>query len=240
MLYYKIKKETWNSLSERFRFMLEHQRKICVLSESYINTLKRIDSRLPANTVAIPNPNTFPDVKSIPQKEKILLFVGRLDNRSKKLFILIDIWRKIARRFADWKLIIVGSGRDEQNLYKYAKDVERIEFVNYCKPEPYYKQASIFCMTSLFEGFPMCLTEAMQYGCVPIAFNSFAAVNDIIKSGRNGELVTPFKTQEYIKKLSYLMENSNYRNTLSYNAFQYIKRYDVSAIIPQWIEMIES
>ena len=44
-------------------------------------------------------------------------------------------------------------------------------------PEPYYNEASIFMMTSSFEGWGLTLTEAQQYGCVPLAFHSFASLN---------------------------------------------------------------
>lgn len=92
-------------------------------------------------------------------------------------------------------------------------------------------------MTSDFEGFPMTLTEAMQFGCVPVVYNSFEAVADIVKSGVTGELVTPFKQKEFENKMRRLMSDSSYLNQLSANAFQYVKRYDVPNIINQWIKL---
>ncbi len=94
-------------------------------------------------------------------------------------------------------------------------------------------------MTSIFEGFPMCLTEAMQFGCVPIAFDSFSAVYDIIKPGETGELVKSFDKKEYVGKLIHLIDDETYRKKLSKNAFQYVKRYDIANILPKWIELIE-
>ena len=94
-------------------------------------------------------------------------------------------------------------------------------------------------MTSIFEGFPMCLTEAMQFGCVPIAFDSFSAVYDIIKSGETGELVKSFNKKKYVEKLIHLIEDETYRKKLSKNAFQYIKRYDIENILPKWINLFK-
>ena len=175
----------------------------------------------------------------IPQKEPILLFVGRLDNRSKKLFTLIDIWYRLCKLYPQWKLIIVGDGPDKDVLINKAKDISNIEFKGYQDPREYYEKASIFCMTSIFEGFPMCLTEAMQFGCVPIAFDSFSAVYDIIKPGETGELVKSFDKKEYVGKLIHLIDDETYRKKLSKNAFQYVKRYDIANILPKWIELIE-
>ena len=136
-------------------------------------------------------------------------------------------------------MVIVGDGPDRESLIHMAEGISNIEFVGYQDPKPYYEKASIFCMTSLFEGFPMSLTEAMQFGCVPISFDSFSAVYDIIKPRETGELVKSFDKKEYIRKLKHLMDNEPYRMNLSKNAFEYVKRYDISNILFKWIDLFE-
>ena len=120
------------------------------------------------------------------EKENTVLFVGRIDNRSKKIFTLLDIWENID--IDDWKLVIVGDGPDKKEVEKKANKIKNIEMVGFKVPDEYYKKASIFCMTSIFEGFPMSLTEAMQNGCVPIIFGSFPAAYDIIKDQERSSL----------------------------------------------------
>ena len=235
-LYRKVKKIIHRSLVNHYTFIQEHPQYVCLLSESYKERLEEYCD-LPDNYfISIPNPNTY---EIIPHKEPILLFVGRLDNRSKKLFTLIDIWYRLCKLYPQWKLIIVGDGPDKDVLINKAKDISNIEFKGYQDPREYYEKASIFCMTSIFEGFPMCLTEAMQFGCVPIAFDSFSAVYDIIKPGETGELVKSFDKKEYVGKLIHLIDDETYRKKLSKNAFQYVKRYDIANILPKWIELIE-
>ena len=238
-LYRKVKKIIHRSLVNHYTFIQEHPQYVCLLSESYKERLEEYCD-LPDNYfISIPNPNTYENIEIIPQKEPILLFVGRLDNRSKKLFTLIDIWYRLCKLYPQWKLIIVGDGPDKDVLINKAKDISNIEFKGYQDPREYYEKASIFCMTSIFEGFPMCLTEAMQFGCVPIAFDSFSAVYDIIKPGETGELVKSFDKKEYVGKLIHLIDEETYRKKLSKNAFQYVKRYDIANILPKWIELIE-
>ena len=238
-LYRKVKKIIHRSLVNHYTFIQEHPQYVCLLSESYKERLEEYCD-LPDNYfISIPNPNTYENIEIIPQKEPILLFVGRLDNRSKKLFTLIDIWYRLCKLYPQWKLIIVGDGPDKDVLINKAKDISNIEFKGYQDPREYYEKASIFCMTSIFEGFPMCLTEAMQFGCVPIAFDSFSAVYDIIKPGETGELVKSFDKKEYVGKLIHLIDDETYRKKLSKNAFQYVKRYDIANILPKWIELIE-
>ena len=238
-LYRKVKKIIHRSLVNHYIFIQEHPQYVCLLSESYKERLEEYCD-LPDNYfISIPNPNTYENIEIIPHKEPILLFVGRLDNRSKKLFTLIDIWYRLCKLYPQWKLIIVGDGPDKDVLINKAKDISNIEFKGYQDPREYYEKASIFCMTSIFEGFPMCLTEAMQFGCVPIAFDSFSAVYDIIKPGETGELVKSFDKKEYVGKLIHLIDDETYRKKLSKNAFQYVKRYDIANILPKWIELIE-
>ena len=238
-LYRKVKKIIHRSLVNHYTFIQEHPQCVCLLSESYKERLEEYCD-LPDNYfISIPNPNTYENIEIIPHKEPILLFVGRLDNRSKKLFTLIDIWYRLCKLYPQWKLIIVGDGPDKDVLINKAKDISNIEFKGYQDPREYYEKASIFCMTSIFEGFPMCLTEAMQFGCVPIAFDSFSAVYDIIKPGETGELVKSFDKKEYVGKLIHLIDDETYRKKLSKNAFQYVKRYDIANILPKWIELIE-
>ena len=238
-LYRKVKKIIHRSLVNHYTFIQEHPQYVCLLSESYQERLEEYCD-LPDNYfISIPNPNTYENIEIIPHKEPILLFVGRLDNRSKKLFTLIDIWYRLCKLYPQWKLIIVGDGPDKDVLINKAKDISNIEFKGYQDPREYYEKASIFCMTSIFEGFPMCLTEAMQFGCVPIAFDSFSAVYDIIKPGETGELVKSFDKKEYVGKLIHLIDDETYRKKLSKNAFQYVKRYDIANILPKWIELIE-
>ncbi len=238
-LYRKVKKIIHRSLVNHYTFIQEHPQYVCLLSESYKERLEEYCD-LPDNYfISIPNPNTYENIEIIPHKEPILLFVGRLDNRSKKLFTLIDIWYRLCKLYPQWKLIIVGDGPDKDVLINKAKDISNIEFKGYQDPREYYEKESIFCMTSIFEGFPMCLTEAMQFGCVPIAFDSFSAVYDIIKPGETGELVKSFDKKEYVGKLIHLIDDETYRKKLSKNAFQYVKRYDIANILPKWIELIE-
>ena len=238
-LYRKVKKIIHRSLVNHYTFIQEHPQYVCLLSESYKERLEEYCD-LPDNYfISIPNPNAYENIEIIPHKEPILLFVGRLDNRSKKLFTLIDIWYRLCKLYPQWKLIIVGDGPDKDVLINKAKDISNIEFKGYQDPREYYEKASIFCMTSIFEGFPMCLTEAMQFGCVPIAFDSFSAVYDIIKPGETGELVKSFDKKEYVGKLIHLIDDETYRKKLSKNAFQYVKRYDIANILPKWIELIE-
>lgn len=233
----KIKKQVYKSIRHRFYFLDSTDSIIVYLSSKYKDAVGLIH---PINnvSVSIPNPNTFV-TPHISGKEKIVLYVGRIDNRAKKIQYLIEIWIKLGIRTLGWKLIVVGEGDDIHNVKEMAKKSTNIHFVGYQKPDSYYQKASIICMTSIFEGFPMVLTEAMQHGCVPIAFNSFPAIYDIISSGYDGEIIKAFDKKDYAEKLLNLMNNNEYRETLSKHAIISVKRFDREIIIKEWEKLFE-
>lgn len=235
LLYRRTKQIIKSGIIRQFKLLKKGKSHINVLSPRYIDTVQKIDPTL-CDISAIANPNTYTEVRNCP-KEKIVLYVGRLENRSKRLQLLIGIWKRIANEVQDWKLIIVGEGMDKSMLEKQADRIKNIEFVGYQDPRSYYERASILCMTSLYEGFPMTLTEGMQHGCVPMAFDSFAAVHDIMTSGVDGEIIEAFDTKTYSKKLLNLIKDEAYRKRLSDQARINVQRYDCNQIIDQWEEL---
>lgn len=80
-----------------------------------------------------------------------------------------------------------------------------------------YKRAQIICVSSTYEGFSLVLTEALQYGVIPVAFDSFESVHDIIDTGKNGFLVKPFQINYYANILKSLMFNDNLRQQIQMN-----------------------
>jgi len=242
LLYFKIKNQRLNSLRRHYaQFNGENHSILVLLSQQYKLPLLQIAPHLTKKIYAIANPNTYEDIPFIPKKEKELLYVGRLDNRSKKVNRLLKVWKKIHKDFPDWTLSIVGDGPDREILEEYVKKkkLPRLSFCGYSDPRHFYSRASIICMTSDYEGFPMVLTEAMQFGCVPIAYESFEAIKDVIIDGVTGVLVSPFKKYEYVRELKKIMYDSTFRMSMSINAFRYIKKFSVENIVNEWMELMQ-
>ena len=112
---------------------------------------------------------------------------------------LLEIWEKIYQEFPEWELKFVGDGELCSFMEKriVRKKLPRVTIEGNKPSEPYYEESSILCLTSNYEGWGMVLTEAMQYGVVPVSFNSYHSVEDIIIPERNGMLVKPFDLNEY-------------------------------------------
>ena len=242
--YFKLYKQ--NKLYERntqlFRRIHTQSDAFVLLSDRYFDAVcKRIDDFKSEKLYAISNPITLllENDNQYREKENILLFVGRLTKRQKRPERLINIWKRISPLYPNWKLIMVGDGEYRRHLEKMVtrNGIERVEFVGFQTPTDYYLRSKIVCMTSPNEGFGMVLVEAQQNGCVPIAYNSFGALSDIINDGVNGFSVKPFSQKEYIQKLRRLMDDESLRQNMAKASIESVKRFDVKIITEQWLEL---
>lgn len=242
LLYLRVKKQLKEYIDKRFGNIILSSDKILMLSPYYVQSLKNFGISVENKFDYVYNPNSFPLQTSLFKKKKEIIYVGRLDNRSKKVGRLIKVWGKVGKKYPDWNLTIVGDGPDRNQLEVLKKkyQVGNLTFEGFQSPIEYYKRASIICMTSSFEGFPMVLVEAMQFGCVPIAFDSFEAIHDVIIPEKTGELVKPFKIKDYINKLSNLIDDDTKRTTMSDAASMYVARFDVKTIADRWEYILET
>ena len=189
-------------------------------------------------------PNMVPLGEGVPaeeisRKRKELLFVGRIELGQKRPDLLLKIWAKLEARFPEWSLRMVGGGdKNDMLLLKTLAGtlgLARVSFEGFQKPGPYYREASIFCMTSAYEGFGLVLVEAASFGCVPVAFDSYAAVRDIIDDGENGALVPAFDLDAYAETLARLMLDDALRERLAKNALAQIPaKFSPEKIGAQW------
>lgn len=192
--------------------------------------------------LAISNPNTSNIENNKPLLEyKNILTVGRLTHQ-KGYDLLIEAWAKIAQSLPDWKITIVGIGEDEQMLKKMAKDnnvQDSIHFVGQQKNmDSFYREASFFCMSSRFEGLPMVLLEAQNYGLPIVSFDCDTGPAELVNTN-NGILVE----KENIDQLSLAileiinLNRSDYNKMLD-NSILSSKEFNIEKIIIRWEELL--
>lgn len=225
-----------------FEFNTEHSAAYVLLSERYIpDFLAYFDGEFSPRCplLGIGNLSEAAGAESVDfaQKKRELLFVGRLEFSHKRPDYLLRIWAKLEEHFPAWTLRLVGSGKDEAALRELAGTLglRRVAFEGFQKnPRRFYRDAAIFCMTSAHEGFPMVLAEAAALGCVPVAFESFAAVRDIIDDGENGFVVPAFNFEKFAEKLAALMTDDALRERLAANTAQICAKFSPDATYARW------
>lgn len=193
--------------------------------------------------VAIPNPNSFPKQKvDFNIKKNIILFSGRLSPEKNPIALLMA-WKMVYNQLPAWELWFVGDGDQYNNMSEYITK-NNLERVTLCGRRSnmidYYHQAKIVCLTSYYEGWGMALTEGMQCGCVPVAFNSYAAASDIIDDGVNGILVTPFKIKELSGALYKLANDDVLLKQYAKAAYEKTSQFDITVVADKWEQALQS
>ncbi len=229
----------------QYRILLERSDKVVVLDESLkTDAMKFLNVKIPSTQIcAIQNPISFPMTEyiSTDQKQRTVLYVGRL-SKEKGLDLLLNIWKQVESNHPEWQLVIVGEGTKraqiEKNIQKFK--LRHVSLTGKQNPTPYYQVASIFLMTSLFEGFPLVLLEAMNYSIVPLAFGSFSSVHTIIEDEKTGYIIFPFQIRQYANVLSNVMDNHELRKKLARNAYEKSKEFSLETILAKWEKLFES
>lgn len=188
-------------------------------------------------------PNTIPSVlNSVPKKDNVLLYVGRLDNRQKRADLILPIWKTVSAALPDWELLIVGYGPYEEELKKEIKlnNISRVSMLGRQVPDEYYKRAKMFIMPSAFEGFPNVLIEAQSFGCVPFAFDNFPMLSWIVKDNENAILAEPFNHQIISDKIIELANNPSLYKKMSEKALTNAKRFTIDTVGDDWLTFFKT
>lgn len=178
------------------------------------------------------------------EKERLVIYVGRMSYADKRVDRLVTIWESIYKKYPDWQFILIGSGKELPALQAMVKEkkLERITFLGKVEDTfPYYNKAAIFCLSSQMEGQGTVLMEAQQAGVIPIAFDCSAGVRGILSpNGENGILIPPFDMQAYTNELGKLMSDASTRAHIQKNILIKAEEYSVDVIVKQWDELFKS
>lgn len=176
------------------------------------------------------------------EKENVILFCGRFENWSKRIDRLLRIWARVEPVLADWKLVLVGDGRDDKMLRKLAADLrlQRISFEGMQKNvTEYYCKASVVCLTSETEGWPLALTEGQAHGCIGVAFGATAGIREILDGGC-GFTVPAFDETEFAQTLITLASMDQDRiMEMRVNSVRKRAEYAPEAIADKWKKLFD-
>jgi len=197
--------------------------------------------------VVIPNPVVYPLIRAEPLlsvvehvhvNRKLLLAVGRLDE-GKQFDRLIEAFSWLAKRHADWDLVILGEGAERKNLEGVIKRLDlnsRVRMPGRCgNVGDWYERADLYVMSSRFEGFPNTLAEAMAHGCAAVSYDCDTGPRDIIRHGVDGLLVRPVgDVAALADALELLMEDEPLRKNMGCRASEVRERFSLEKILGLW------
>lgn len=223
------------------------------------------------NVVVMPNPLAISSVNTTPQKNNVILAVGRVDNWHVKGFdVLIKAWGLLIHNSQltidneGWRLQIAGVWRNPETrvfLDGIAEEcgvLDKIDYLGFKEDmTPVYADASVFVLSSRYEGFGLVLIEAMSQGCACIACDYKGRQREIMETlpgppclGRGAEvqnakrdpffetstgiLCPPDDVEALAAAMAKMLEDGEYRESVRINAVERSKYYSVENVAKKW------
>lgn len=211
---------------------------IVVLSKSDEQLFKK---HLGLECTTIYNPLTLEPRGKASFTNKKFLAVGRFAPKHKGFDLLIKAFAIFVKKNKEWTLEIVGEGEEEPLYRSMIKEYDledRIKICPFTKDiQKHYAGASVYVLSSRWEGQPLVLVEAMSHG-LPIISSDLPVAKELLEG--NG-CSTLFKREDIDEMAQAL---TNYANTtdwdnLSANAYKTAKLFSISNIIELWLQLIK-
>lgn len=231
-----------NNNKQLYKYLITYSDKFVLISDCFIEELRRIlvlSQDEIKKIVAINNPIELIEYTNTKKKKRVL-WCGRVEFGTKRVDRILEIWNTIAPKHPDWELYIMGSGNIGYfKAITQKKNIPNVVFTGSCDSYDYYKESSILCLTSSAESWGMVLVEAQMFGCIPIAYDSYSSLGEIITDNLNGFKITPFNKKEYAERLEWLMNNEMERERLAMGCLNSVPKFASIVIAQQWINLFK-
>ncbi|MBO7456832.1 MAG: glycosyltransferase, partial [Paludibacteraceae bacterium] len=173
---------------------------------------------------------------------KTVLAVGRL-HEQKGFDMLLQAWKSVEKKSAEWSLRIVGEGPQRSEL---ESQIKSLKLQHVClagrshEVAKEYAAASLFVLSSRYEGLPLALIEAMWSGVPCVAFDSPQGPAELLADER-GWLVPASDVEKLAKQTLYAIAHPDEAQKRAQKAQAYARAtYSEEVIMPRWEEIINA
>lgn len=186
------------------------------------------------NKAIIYNPSIFkPSFGG--QKEKLIIFVGRLEHvKGCDIFL-----RALALlRLDDFKVLVLGAGSQKKSLQSLSAKLglKNLEFLGSVSDiQNYYKKAKIIVSSSRFEGLGNALIESAFFDCIRVATPTAGAM-ELLEDGKNGFISSDFSEQALAKAI---LKALNADESVLENTRAESEKFSLENIAKEWWELIK-
>lgn len=182
------------------------------------------------------NPRSFVSERKCDPKSKRFLMATRFVY-AKGLDLMMESFEEFCKQDDEWQLDIIGAGDLWNQIVADAKRrgiEDRVNFVGYTnEPEKYYLNSSVFLLPSRWEGWPMVIMEAFEFGLPVIAFHT-GAMDLIIDDGKTGYLPEAFDTKKFTDAMLKLAHDEELRREMSRNAIWKSEDFAIEKAVKEW------
>lgn len=195
------------------------------------------------NAIAIPNACYMNGNITYNSESKTVIAVGRL-SKEKDFSTLLDIWKDVQSNIDGWNLKIYGDGPEYSSLLHKIESLNlssSVKLMGAChNMEKEFGNASIFCMTSRYEGQGMVLIEALTCGVPSVVFETDGRMERLSDNENLCFVVKHRNKSEMASKLTELMKNRDLRIEMSKKARNVSDSFNQSTIMHQWEHLFET
>lgn len=174
------------------------------------------------------------------KSKSLIVAVGRLVEQ-KNFNLLIDVAKILNERMVECEILILGDGEQREMLDKKIKELnlkKMVKLMGYIKnPYPYMREADVFCLTSLAEGFPTVIAESLALDC-PFVSTRVAGVDELSGYGKCG-IVVENKKESIANALINIIENEELKKSMAKNCKNIINQYTIKNQIENIEKMIQ-
>lgn len=140
------------------------------------------------------------ELKNYPTHQYCFVHVGRIMHQKNQQLLIKAVLRFNKQSQNKILLLLIGDKRIDDLVHDLESIIDGDPYIQLLGGKlnvaDYVLQADAFCLSSIFEGMPISLIEAMSVGCVPISTN-VGGIKDMITDGVNGFLSTDLTVEKY-------------------------------------------
>ncbi|WP_304265731.1 glycosyltransferase family 4 protein [Phocaeicola plebeius] len=224
--YFRI--NTWGNIVKKYD-------KFVVLTEEDKNDWGKLK-----NITVIPNSISLTSNEQAKLQNKNILSIGRASYQ-KGFDLLLKAWAQSTKKHQDWQLTIVGGGNKDYMMdlikkLRIGNNVILKQPTTEISKE--YLNASIYVMSSRYEGLPMVLIEALNYGLPIVSFACPCGPKDVIGDNIGGILVEKkYNIKELSCAINRVIENKEERLKMGDEAVKKAQFYSEKIIMKRWTEL---
>ncbi|MBO1335627.1 glycosyltransferase family 4 protein [Streptomyces sp. VRA16 Mangrove soil] len=196
-------------------------------------------ARLLPGTRVVRIPNAVHSLDQVPSdhEAKIVVAAGRLFHQ-KGFDLLIPAWAKLVEAYPDWQLRIYGTGEKKAQLRALVEEhhlYNHVFLMGHCERlDDELAKASVYVLSSRFEGLPMVLIEAMAHALPVVSFDCPTGPADVLTHGVDGLLVPEQDPDALADALARLMADRELRSQMGTAALLTAAAYGPDAVHPRW------
>lgn len=180
------------------------------------------------------------DVKLPP---RYILFLGRIDDNSKNLRMLIEAYRLSSLAEQNIKLLIVGDGEDKAAILHEIEALGESQNILMhpfaSNVYPYLRNALFVTLTSRYEGFPMIIIEALSVGTPVVSADCETGPRELIRHTENGLLVQQYTPQAIADAFNKMATDTTLLKHCKENATRSVQHLSADSICQQWLNLLQ-